>query len=57
MDPESGLPMSCDMCESLDVKEPLCVQVSHPGALTYSERQVGEGDASPAARGEGEIAG
>jgi benzoyl-CoA reductase subunit BamC len=39
-EPDSGLPVKCDMCESLSVDEPLCVQVCHPGALSYEERQV-----------------
>jgi len=37
-DPDSGLPMACDMCEDIPPqKEPLCVQVCRTGALTYSE--------------------
>ena len=38
-EPDSGLPLKCDMCESLSVDQPMCVQVCHPGALTYVERE------------------
>jgi len=38
-EPDSGLPLKCDMCESLSLSQPMCVQVCHPGALTYEERQ------------------
>ena len=37
-DPDSGLPLQCDLCEDdPPQKEPLCVQVCHLGALTYEE--------------------
>jgi len=37
-EPDSGLPMACDMCEDVPPqKEPMCVQVCRTGALTYSE--------------------
>ena len=36
-EPDSGLPLKCDMCEGELV--PLCVQVCRPGALTYVERE------------------
>jgi len=36
-EPDSGLPLKCDMCE--DEKEPLCVQVCRAGALIYEERE------------------
>ncbi|MFZ4857172.1 MAG: (4Fe-4S)-binding protein [Desulfuromonadaceae bacterium] len=36
-EPDSGLPLKCDMCEG--EKVPLCVQVCRPGALTYVERE------------------
>jgi len=40
-EPDSGLPLKCDMCESdPPVEEPLCVQMCQPGALTYEEREV-----------------
>jgi len=38
-EPDSGLPLKCDMCESAPpLTTPLCVQVCRPGALTYEER-------------------
>jgi benzoyl-CoA reductase subunit BamC len=36
-EPDSGLPLKCDMCEGESM--PLCVQVCRPGALTYAERE------------------
>lgn len=36
-EPDSGLPLKCDMCEG--EVEPKCVQVCRPGALTYMERE------------------
>lgn len=39
-DPDSGLPLKCDMCESdPDIEEPLCVQWCTVDALTYVERE------------------
>jgi benzoyl-CoA reductase subunit BamC len=45
-EPDSGLPLKCDMCE--DEKTPLCVQVCRPGALTYEEREEEAADEEPA---------
>jgi len=40
-EPDSGLPLKCDMCESdPTIKEPLCVQWCLSDALTYEERVV-----------------
>ena len=40
-EPDSGLPLKCDMCESEPpLAEPLCVQVCTCDALTYVEREV-----------------
>jgi len=36
-EPDSSLPLKCDMCETEEV--PLCVQVCRPGVLTYEERE------------------
>jgi benzoyl-CoA reductase subunit BamC len=36
-EPDSGLPLKCDMCEGED--EPLCVKWCITGALTYEERE------------------
>ena len=39
-EPDSGLPLKCDMCEGED--EPLCVKWCHADALIYEEREVEE---------------
>ncbi len=42
-EPDSDLPLKCDMCESdPSLKEPLCVQWCLTDALTFEERQVEE---------------
>jgi benzoyl-CoA reductase subunit BamC len=42
-EPDSGLPLKCDMCESdPDLEEPLCVQWCLNDALTYEEREEEE---------------
>ena len=39
-EPDSGLPLKCDMCESdPPLPEPMCVQVWPHDALTYQERE------------------
>ena len=39
-EPDSGLPLKCDMCEDdPPLKEPMCVQVCPHDALTYEERE------------------
>jgi len=39
-DPDSGLPLKCDMCESdPPLEEPLCVQWCMTDALIYEERE------------------
>ena len=39
-EPDSGLPLKCDMCESdPDLEEPLCVQWCVNDALIYEERE------------------
>lgn len=45
-EPDSGLPVKCDMCEDADdpQKEPLCVQWCITGALKYEEQEVEEDD-------------
>lgn len=46
-EPDSGLPLKCDMCESdPSLKEPMCVQWCIEDALTYEEREeeVEEGE-------------
>jgi benzoyl-CoA reductase subunit BamC len=40
-EPDSGLPLKCDMCENVpELEEPLCVKWCMVGALTYEEREV-----------------
>jgi benzoyl-CoA reductase subunit BamC len=42
-EPDSGLPLKCDMCESdPDLEEPLCVQWCLNDALIYEEREEEE---------------
>jgi len=38
-DPDSGLPLKCDMCEEAELSEPACVTVCINDALTYEERE------------------
>ncbi|BBO81448.1 (4Fe-4S)-binding protein [Desulfosarcina ovata] len=39
-EPDSGLPLKCDMCESVPpLEEPMCVQACKFDALTYMERE------------------
>jgi len=39
-EPDSGLPLKCDMCESVPpLSEPMCVQACEFDALTYEERE------------------
>lgn len=48
-EPDSGLPLKCDMCESdPTLTEPMCVQWCLADALTYEIREEEE-DAQPAA--------
>ena len=40
-EPDSGLPLKCDMCESdPPLAEPMCVQVCPHDALTYHEKEA-----------------
>ncbi len=42
-EPDSGLPLKCDMCESdPSLPEPMCVQWCIADALTYEEREEEE---------------
>ncbi len=46
-EPDSGLPLKCDMCESVPpLEKPMCVDACTFGALTYSEKEVAV-DAEP----------
>lgn len=48
-EPDSGLPLKCDMCEANPpLSEPMCVQWCVPNALTYEEVEVeGEEEEKP----------
>ncbi|MGD9006833.1 MAG: (4Fe-4S)-binding protein [Desulfobacteraceae bacterium] len=40
IEPDSGLPLRCDMCEAdPPLEEPMCVHVCPADALTYTERE------------------
>ena len=54
-EPDSGLPLKCDMCENQSLPEPMCVQVCQPGALTYVERQEERTEVEEEKHGEMEI--
>jgi benzoyl-CoA reductase subunit BamC len=54
-EPDSGLPLKCDMCESVPpLEKPMCVDACTFGALTYEEREEAV-EAEPPKRGEMEI--
>lgn len=54
-EPDSGLPLKCDMCETIPaLEEPMCVQVCRVDALTYVEREEEVGVEEPP-RGQLEI--
>ncbi len=56
IEPDSGLPLKCDMCESVPpLAEPLCVEVCEADALTYVEREVARDEKPEEKRGEIEI--
>jgi len=44
-EPDSGLPLKCDMCESVPpLEKPMCVDACTFGALEYEEREVEAGE-------------
>ena len=43
-EPDSGLPLKCDMCGEPPQPEPLCVKWCMSDALTYVEREEEEGE-------------
>ena len=56
IEPDSGLPLKCDMCETVPpLEEPWCVKVCEENALTYVEREVERDDTPEEKRGEIEI--
>ena len=55
-EPDSGLPLKCDMCESVPPLDmPWCVKACQPGALTYIEREVDRVPKEQEKRGEMEV--
>ena len=56
IEPDSGLPLKCDMCESIPpLSEPWCVQACKPDALTYLEREVDKDEKKQEKHGEVEV--
>ncbi len=56
IEPDSGLPLKCDMCESVPpLAEPMCVQVCEAEALTYVEREEEREEKPQEKRGQIEI--
>ena len=56
VEPDSGLPLKCDMCESVPpLAEPMCVQICGTDALTYVERAVEREEKPQEKRGQIEI--
>ena len=56
VEPDSGLPLKCDMCESIPpLDEPWCVKVCEADALTYVEREVQREEKPQEQRGSVEI--
>jgi len=55
-EPDSGLPLKCDMCESIPpLEKPWCVQVCKTDALIYVEREVEKDEKEQEKRGEMEV--
>ena len=55
-EPDSGLPLKCDMCESVPpLLEPMCVQVCEAEALTYVEREIEREEKPQEQRGQIEV--
>jgi benzoyl-CoA reductase subunit BamC len=56
IEPDSGLPLKCDMCESVPpLLEPMCVQVCEAEALTYVEREIEREEKPQEQRGQIEV--
>ena len=55
-EPDSGLPLKCDMCESVPpLEKPMCVDACTFGALTYEEREEVRTEAGEVKREDMEI--
>ena len=56
VEPDSGLPLKCDMCESVPpLAKPMCVEVCKADALTYFEREVKRSEKPEVTRGQIEV--
>ena len=56
VEPDSGLPLKCDMCESVPpLPKPMCVEACKAEALTYFERDVKRQDKPEPTRGQIEV--
>lgn len=56
IEPDSGLPLKCDMCESVPpLPEPMCVKVCEADALTYVEREEERDEKPQKERGQMEV--
>lgn len=56
IEPDSGLPLKCDMCESVPpLPQPMCVEVCKADALTYVEREVAREEKPQPTRGQIEV--
>ena len=54
-EPDSGLPLKCDMCEDdPPLPEPMCVQVCPHDALIYEEREEEDGEEEVHSGGDGD---
>jgi len=55
-EPDSGLPLKCDMCETVPaLDEPWCVKVCEADSLTYEEREVAQDEKPQEKRGDIEV--
>ncbi|MBN1834130.1 MAG: (4Fe-4S)-binding protein, partial [Deltaproteobacteria bacterium] len=56
-EPDSGLPLKCDMCESVPpLEEPMCVEACTFDALTYEEKEEEVLEEKQVQRGDLELA-
>ncbi len=55
-EPDSGLPLKCDMCESVPpLAKPMCVEACKAEALTYVEKEVEQEEKPQQTQGQFEI--
>lgn len=55
IEPDTGLPLKCDMCGDDPEQIPMCVQICSRDALTYCEREEVLEEAEEVSRGDMEI--